>query len=90
MAGDLCDGHANRNGKVKDSKAFCEGMAYRQTDFGDVATKAANPHEAGSDAAAAWDAGWDAAEASAGGEMPVADMGCCNILPLIPDSTTPP
>lgn len=89
MPGDLCDGHANRNGKVKDSKAYCEGMSYRASGIGTDVPVTDNPHEAGSDAWVAWLAGWNAADAYADGVMPVDAMGCCSVLPDIPAATPP-
>ena len=89
MPGNLCDGHTGRNGKVKDSKAYCEGMAYRQSGIGTDVPVTDNPHEAGSDAATAWDAGWNAADAYSDGVMPQDAMGCCSIPSDIPASIPP-
>ncbi len=51
MPGKLCNGSEDM-GWVKESKAFCEGRAARA-----AAVSPTNPHESGSDAADAWDAG---------------------------------
>lgn len=89
MPGQLCDGHALRTAKSKDSKAYCAGMAYRASGYGDAVPVTDNPHESGSDAAVAWAAGWDAADAKVGGTMTQAEMGCCSVVADIPAALTP-
>ena len=75
MPGQLCTGTTIKNGTIRDSKAFCEGMAYRTTGSAVAAPKANNPHAAGSDAAIAWDNGWDIADAAGGST--IGDAFCC-------------
>lgn len=78
MAGKLCFGSTYNNAgaaRIQDSKAFCEGAAYRATDTALNAPITDNPHESGSEAADAWDAGWTAADGAAGGELGI--VGCC-------------
>jgi len=38
-----------------------------------------NPHAAASDAGVAWIAGWDLAEAAAGGTVTASDASCCAV-----------
>lgn len=79
MPGLLCTGATLKDANVKNSKAYCEGMAYRQSDTALNAPKEDNPHAAGSDASDAWDTGWGVADAAAGGNMSKADLGCCSV-----------
>ena len=90
MPGMLCDGSDLKTAKVKDSKAYCEGMAYRQSGIGTDVPVTDNPHQAGSDAWVAWLAGWNAADAYSDGVMPRDAMGCCIIPSDIPASLPPP
>lgn len=79
MAGQRCAGRdaaAPKNANVRNTKAFCEGMLYRTTDTAANAPKANNPHPGGS-TKTDWDAGWDIADAAAGGVLGKADVGCC-------------
>lgn len=69
MAGKLCAGQdpADKSPSTKDSKAYCEGRRAAK----DGILVGANPHEAGSDAANAWDAGhasWSADPAAGPGQ----------------------
>ena len=77
-----CDGSTN-NPKLKESKAYCEGMLYRTTGTLLVSPKANNPHLAGTPEADAWDRGWDAAETASGGTITAAIAGCCGTIGLI-------
>lgn len=80
MAGKLYDGRdvtTPKNGVKKNTKAYCEGMSYRATGTAVQAPKVNNPHLAGSEAATAWDAGWDTADNNAGGTISKADAGPC-------------
>lgn len=86
MAGKLCFGSEYNNagaGQLKDSKAFCEGMAYRASDTAILAPKADNPHPAASEAALAWNLGWDFATANVG-TVPDTSGTCCAAVPLVP------
>jgi len=69
MAGQKCDGRAvtaPKNAKIKNSKALCDGALARTLEVTPT-----NPHQAGSETAAAWDAGV-AIKADADGDPP-----CC-------------
>lgn len=67
MPGMLCDGSDLKTADVRDSKAYCEGVNR---------TPPVNPHEPGSDAHAAYDAGAVAAQGAAPGDV----IGCCAAL----------
>ena len=79
MAGQLCAGstQTTKNADPVNSKAFCEGMAYRASDTALNAPVTDNPHEANSDASVSWIDGWDVAEAAAGGNIGKAEAACC-------------
>lgn len=79
MAGLMCNGDTLKTARAKDSKAYCEGMAHRQSDYGTLVPITDNPHETGSDAWRSWEAGWNAADAYADGVMPRDAIGCCSI-----------
>ena len=84
MPGKLCTGAASNNaGNLKNSKAYCEGIMYRAS--GTLLTRpiVSNPHEAGSEAAAAWDLGWTLAEANSGGTVDRTEAGCCAVTGTI-------
>lgn len=53
-------------GRAKNSKAFAEGIHYREGGTLVQRPKASNPHGVGSEAHDCWDAGWDLAEAVKG------------------------
>lgn len=77
MSGKLCYGQSRNNSgasTLRESKAFAEGILYRAGGTAIAKPKADNPHETGSEAFAAWDLGWDAAQAAAGGSLPA--TGC--------------
>jgi hypothetical protein len=76
----LCAGQktdAPKNGVAKNSKAFCEGMAYRASATVLSVPVTDNPHSADSDAGIAWIAGWDVSDNAAGGLIGKSDIGCC-------------
>ena len=77
MSGKLCDGNTLGKGVVKWSKAYCEGMTYRQSGTAAAKPKTNNPHATTSEAHTAWDSGWDVADAAAGSTISVANAGCC-------------
>jgi hypothetical protein len=89
----LCDGNLPghpKNGNPKNSKAFCEGMEYRAKDFGDAAPITDNPHQTGSDAFKAWDAGWAIAQNAQGDVIAPALVGCCGLIGVtIPTDVEP-
>ena len=58
--------------KHRNSKSYCEGMMARV-----ASAITTNPHESGSEAADAWDAGVAVANAAAGSTIAIADQGCC-------------
>ncbi len=81
MAGSFCTGLDPDDGfLIKETKAYCEGLNARI-----LSNSTTNPHESGSDAADAWDAGVAAAAAAAGGTVSKADAPCC----AFPASTVP-
>lgn len=74
MPGKLCIGEVTNSGlTVKNSKAFCEGVAART-----ASATTSNPH-AGGDAADAWDRGVALAAAAVGGAVDPADAPCCAV-----------
>ena len=80
MAGKMYDGRdvtTARNGVPNNSKAYCEGMWYRAGDTALNRPKVNNPHQPGSEAATAWDAGWDVADAAGGGQLGKDEAGPC-------------
>jgi len=78
MPGKLCFGSVVHNnagsGRLRTSKSFCEGIAYRASGTAVAKPAEDNPHQTGSDAFDAWDDGWDLANAEAGGTLA---SGCC-------------
>ena len=86
MAGKLCYGSAYNNagaGTLRSSKSFCEGINYRAGGTLLGRPKVDNPHLAGSDAALAWNLGWDFAEASSGGALDTRGT-CCAAPAVVP------
>ena len=82
MAGKMCFGSTYNNagaGHLRSSKAFCEGIEYRTGGTAVARPKADNPHQSGSDAADAWDTGWDIAQAAAGGSVTPSSAPCCAV-----------
>lgn len=78
MAGQISFGsdYANAGaGRIRDGRAYAEGVLYRVSGTTASRPKANNPLESGSAAANAWDAGWDLAEANKGGTIDSADLG---------------
>ena len=85
MSGKMCFGSSYANagaGHLRSSKAFCEGMAYRAEGTAAAQPKANNPHVSGSEAAVAWDLGWDFTDAAAGGEIST-KATCCSVTGTI-------
>jgi len=79
MAGKICTGSSDNNGyHPRESVAYCEGMAYRASGASAAVPKTNNPHVDGSEAHTAWDAGWDFADAAAGGAID-STTTCCNV-----------
>ena len=79
MAGQMCNGVAGyTSGELKNSRAYCEGMAYRATGTLLGAPVTGNPHVAGSEASVSWIAGWDFAEAASGGAIDSTGT-CCAV-----------
>lgn len=78
MAGKLCSGSAMNNAgaaRISQSKAYCEAITYRASGTSVSKPKTGNPHaDTTSPDHVAWDAGWDAAEASEGSALA---SGCC-------------
>lgn len=82
MAGQLCSGSALKNAKVKDSKAYCEGMQWRAQGTALAYPVTDNPHAVESDAYTAWAAGWTFADDAAGGPIDTTAT-CCQITGTI-------
>lgn len=84
MPGKLCTGAAQNNAaNLKNSKAYCEGIKYRASGLSIARPITDNPHEAGSEAADAWDLGWTLAEANATGVVDRTEAGCCAVTGTI-------
>ena len=82
MAGKLCIGVPANNigaGRIGESRAFCEGLAFRMSGTAVGQPITGNPHESGSPDSRAWDAGWIEADAAAGGTLPITDGPCCAV-----------
>ena len=81
MAGEQFDGAGTiRKFVPKNSQAFCDGMRHRSqgTAVGFPITD--NPEDGvGSDFETAWDAGWNAAHAQAGGAINSDEAECCDL-----------
>ena len=88
MPGKLCLGKPVNNigaGRLGQSKAYCEGMAYRASGpFANVPITD-NPHVAGSPDAISWDLGWNVADDASGGFISKANLGCCATTPAVPN-----
>lgn len=81
----MCFGQELANagaGRLSESKAFCEGIMWRAQGTALAFPKTDNPHVVGSPDAIAWDLGWDAAEAGAGGPLDLTGT-CCAAVPDI-------
>ena len=87
MPGKLCTGAKTNNagaGLFSQSKAYCEGMAYRATGTLLGAPKTGNPFVAGSPDAISGDLGWDFAEAGKSGSVPLdTSATCCAAVGLV-------
>lgn len=85
MAGRRCVGGLRGNGpEVRESKAYCEGMAYRASDTASNVPVTDNPHEADSPAAIAWDNGWNVAQDALAGVIADEQLGCCAQTQVVP------
>ena len=83
MAGKLCNGGTLASGDTRRSRAYCEGMAYRQSGTAAGKPKTDNPHtDTSSKDHVAWDAGWDVADGEAGGTLSASECGCCALRGL--------
>lgn len=73
----FCNGVSGlRAAKLQNSKAFSEGLYYRAGGTLLGRPIADNPHEAGSEAADAWDAGWTVANTASPGAITRSDAPC--------------
>ena len=80
MSGKLCTGDANNNAaNFRSSRAFCEGLAFRALGTALEQPLNANPHVLGSEAFAAWQAGWAVTNAAAGSTVNKANAPCCSV-----------
>lgn len=85
MPGKFCNGKPTEQPFVKESQAYCEGMAYRAG--GTAVQRPVTDDPYGNDRpveSAAWIRGWSAAEAVAQGSGTItgADAGCCGLRGL--------
>ena len=75
MSGKMCDGSShNSRVEVRETKSYAEGAQHRALGTAIAYPVSDNPHESGSASSIAWIAGWDVAEAAAGGDL--AQTGC--------------
>jgi len=80
MPGKLCYGAAAGNaGKLRNSKAFCEGLEHRALGAGVTYPVTDNPHESGSEASDAWILGWTVADDAETSTIDPADAPCCAV-----------
>ena len=83
MAGKICVGSATNNSgasNLRSSKAFCEGLNWRAQGTAAAYPITDNPFDGdGSEAEAAWDAGWTVANGAAGGTITASDAPCCAV-----------
>ncbi len=78
MPGQWCNGVDTDQPYVIESRAYCEGMAYRQGGTAVQRPKTDNPFPTWDTVNRAnWDRGWDVADAAAGGTISAANAGCC-------------
>ena len=87
MPGKLCFGKVTNNagaGMLRESKAYCEGMAYRASGTAVAKPITDNPHVADSEAGIAWDTGWSTADNNVGSTVPATSLGCCAAVPAVP------
>lgn len=84
MAGQMSFGKIYNNagaGNFREGRAFAEGIQFRASGTLVGAPKSANPLPTGSEAAEAWDAGWDFAEAGKSGSVPL-DTSALSVAPV--------
>lgn len=75
-----CFGTIARNSdRMKESRAFCEGIQYRAGDTGALRPISGNPHALGSDASTAWRNGWLLADGSSGSTVAPTSAPCCAV-----------
>jgi len=75
-----CTGtQTNSSDLMRESRSFCEGISHRAQGTAVAFPVTDNPHAAASDAGVAWIAGWDLAEAAAGGTVTASDASCCAV-----------
>jgi len=88
MPGKLCVGKPTNNigaGNLRESKAYCEGMAYRASGALLTVPITDNPHfNTGSEAEDSWNLGWNIADSSAPSEVSTSDLACCATVGLVP------
>ncbi len=78
--GKPCAGYQTGNSDlIKDSKAFCEGMAHRAKGTAAAYPQTDNPHGINSDANFAWLTGWAVANDAAGGVIAPSAAPCCGV-----------
>lgn len=80
MPGKLCTGAVLNNAfRIKESKAFSEGIYFRAQGTALDFPLTGNPHAAGSSAAAAWSRGWAVANSAAPGAISQSAAPCVAI-----------
>ncbi len=73
-----CTGNQTGNSDlIKESRAFCEGVAYRAQGTAAAFPQTDNPHGPSSDAYFTWLTGWAVANDAAGGVVDPALVSCC-------------
>ncbi len=73
-----CTGNQTGNSDLmKESRAFCEGVAYRAQGTAAAFPQTDNPHDPSSDAYFTWLTGWTVANDATGGVIDPALASCC-------------
>jgi len=80
MSGKLCTGFKTNNSfRLRDSKAYCEGLEYRIGGTWAERPDTDNPHPIYSSAYWSWEIGWLHADGLAGSSMPASMAPCCAV-----------
>ena len=86
MSGKLCTGSSENNigaARLSQSKAFCEGVAYRSQGASLSFPRTGNPHVNGSSDYQAWDAGWMVVEGQVASPIDPATAPCCAVSDVV-------
>jgi len=88
MSGSFCMGSTLKQKnqyRIRESRAFCEGVAHRTSGTAIAKPVTDNPHPAGSSASIAWIDGWDIADGKAGSAVDPIQAPCCAVpVTLVP------